>query len=59
LQPDAEKKIGVIIDIDVFTKQDFSANPADILDKFLSEMRWLKNKIFFQSITSKAKEMFL
>lgn len=54
----AEKKdIGLIVDIDVFTNEPFSLQKDD-LDKRLSEMRWLKNKIFFGSITQKTLELF-
>jgi uncharacterized protein (TIGR04255 family) len=49
--------IGVILDIDVFTGQEFEPDEAKLLHR-LSEMRWLKNKAFFGSVTDKALERF-
>lgn len=46
---------GVILDIDVFTKE-HNIN-RNSLEDHLIKMRWLKNKTFFGSITSKALEM--
>ena len=46
---------GLILDIDVFTTQPFSLD-QDVLEQYLAEMRWLKNKVFFGSITQKALE---
>ena len=46
---------GVILDIDVFT-----TGPTvnrDSLEQHLTKMRWLKNKVFFGSITSKTLEL--
>jgi len=40
----------LILDIDVFTQQPIEAND-DIIDKKLSDLHWLKNKIFFSIIT--------
>lgn len=49
--------IALILDIDVFTQNQFEYNEAQIKET-LNEMRWIKNKIFFNSLTSKAmKEM--
>lgn len=48
---------GLILDIDAFTTQDFELSEA-LLARRLLEMRWLKNKVFFGSITPKAKELF-
>jgi len=49
--------IGVILDIDVFTAQDFEPDDS-LLGRRLLEMRWLKNKAFFGSVTGKALERF-
>ena len=49
--------IALILDIDVFTTQGFDLDET-LLGRRLLEMRWLKNKVFFGSITKKALEMF-
>jgi uncharacterized protein (TIGR04255 family) len=49
--------IAVILDIDVFTTHGFDLDETLLSRRFL-EMRWLKNKVFFGSITKKALEMF-
>ncbi len=49
--------IAVILDIDVFTLQAFEHN-QNVLEQRLAEMRWLKNKAFFGSITQKALAIF-
>ena len=51
----AMEGIAIILDIDVFTLQPFPVDDAD-LERRLTEMRWLKNKSFFGTITSKALE---
>lgn len=48
---------GLILDIDVFTKQAFPADD-DILDDHLPKMRWLKNKIFFSVMSKQAINSF-
>jgi uncharacterized protein (TIGR04255 family) len=50
--------IALILDIDVFTTESFDLDEA-LLGRRLIEMRWLKNKVFFGSITEKARGMFL
>ena len=53
IQPSAkpdENDFGLIIDIDVFTTQKLPTD-REILRHHLEEMRWLKNKVFFGSIT--------
>jgi uncharacterized protein (TIGR04255 family) len=50
-------KIGLILDIDAFTTHPFELSPG-VLDQRLLEMRWLKNKAFFGSITPLALESF-
>lgn len=47
----------LILDIDVFTNQPFEPN-APLLEKRLAEMRWLKNKVFFESVTLDAVKLF-
>ena len=49
--------VALILDIDVFTTQAFDLDNA-VLARRLLEMRWLKNKAFFGSITKKALKMF-
>lgn len=53
----AVKEIGIILDIDVFTIQPFELQ-SGMLERYLAEMRWLKNKVFYGSITPKAVEKF-
>lgn len=50
-----QAEIGLILDIDVFTPVKFDCKEAAI-KKCLQEMRWLKNKIFFSSMTRKVIE---
>ena len=54
--PDPQSS-GIILDIDVFTTQPFEPDPQTI-EQRLTEMRWLKNKMFFGSVASKALEAF-
>jgi uncharacterized protein (TIGR04255 family) len=54
LQPPA---FGIIVDIDVFTTQAFETDSIAMERRF-SEMRWLKNRIFFGCVASKALEAF-
>lgn len=49
--------LSIILDIDVFTVPD-SVLSEDKLHDQLEEMRWLKNKVFFGSVTEKALEIF-
>ena len=48
-------EIGLILDIDVFMGNRFEYNESS-LKRFLEEMRWVKNKIFFTSLTEKIIE---
>ena len=48
---------GLILDIDIFTTQGFEVDEAT-LERRLLEMRWLKNKVFFGSVTPKARTLF-
>ena len=52
-----ESGVALILDIDVVTTQGFDLGET-LLEPRLLEMRWLKNKVFFGSITKKALEMF-
>ena len=49
--------VGVILDIDVFTDQEFELDEVKLVHRLL-EMRWLKNKAFFGSVTGKTIERF-
>jgi len=49
--------LAIILDIDVFTLQPFELRQG-LLATRLAEMRWLKNKVFFGSVTQKALESF-
>ncbi len=46
---------GVILDIDVFTTEPLVNQ--DLIGQHLTKMRWLKNKVFFGSITTKTLEL--
>ncbi|MBI3868429.1 MAG: TIGR04255 family protein [Verrucomicrobia bacterium] len=48
---------GIILDIDVFTVDDAQLEDRN-LSTSLAEMRWLKNKVFFGSITEKTKSIY-
>ena len=45
-------EIGLLLDIDVFTQNHFTYNELRIIE-CVEEMRWVKNKIFFSSLTDK------
>jgi len=47
------REIGLILDIDVFTENDFEYNEVHLIES-LERMRWVKNKVFFSSLTDKA-----
>ena len=53
--PQGDAKFGVILDIDVSTTEPIVNR--DLIEKHLENMRWLKNKVFFGSITTKTLEM--
>lgn len=59
IQPQAEALPGIrlILDIDVFTTHGFDLDETRLV-RNLEEMRWLKNKAFFGSVTEKALEGF-
>ncbi len=48
---------GLILDIDASTMQEFELDGA-VLEERLLEMRWLKNKVFFGSVTPTAMKLF-
>jgi uncharacterized protein (TIGR04255 family) len=47
----------VILDIDVFQEKSFNSDDPEIIST-LNKLREIKNRIFFGSITDKAKELF-
>ncbi|MEW6363673.1 MAG: TIGR04255 family protein [Acidobacteriota bacterium] len=49
--------ISLIIDIDVFTTQESALDDSVLLAR-LQEMRWVKNKVFFGSLTDRALEAY-
>ena len=49
--------LGLILDIDAFTTQGFEPEAA-LFEQRLLEMRWLKNKVFFGSVTPNALKLF-
>lgn len=49
--------VALVLDIDVFTTQSLDVDDGFFRQRLL-EMRWLKNKLFFGSITQKALDMF-
>jgi uncharacterized protein (TIGR04255 family) len=57
MQAGGSKVFGLLLDIDVFTTEPFDVQ-SDLLTQRLIEMRWLKNKAFFGSITEQALESF-
>ncbi len=54
--PNAQSGPILIFDIDIFTVQPAGMD-EQLLRRRLADMRWLKNKIFFGSITPKTKEL--
>ncbi len=59
IQPPQPTDVGpwLILDIDVFTTQPTDLGLRDVQDR-LTEMRWLKNRAFFGSLTNEAVERF-
>lgn len=49
--------IGLIVDIDAFTTQSLEIKEGVLVER-LAELRWLKNKTFFGSITPEAMGLF-
>lgn len=50
-----KQEAGLLLDIDVFMQKSFNCGEIQI-SKYMDEMRWVKNKIFFSSLTEKALE---
>jgi uncharacterized protein (TIGR04255 family) len=57
IQVTGNKGFGLLLDTDVFSTEPFDLRD-DLLTQRLVEMRWLKNKAFFGSITQQALETF-
>ncbi|MCK4358599.1 MAG: TIGR04255 family protein [Candidatus Cloacimonetes bacterium] len=53
-----DNKLPFIFDIDVFQINDYSNNTENIWEEF-EKLRVFKNEIFFNSLTQKAKELFI
>lgn len=49
--------IGLVVDIDAFTKMPLEIKEG-VLEQRLAELRWLKNKAFFGSITEETLKLF-
>lgn len=49
--------LSLILDIDAFTTQEFEWDET-LLERLLPELRWLKNKVFFGSLTANAMKLF-
>jgi uncharacterized protein (TIGR04255 family) len=61
IQPPADDKlsgVALILDIDVLTTQDYEIDDVLELKQHLLEMQWLKNKVFFGSLTDKSLALF-
>lgn len=56
-QAPAVQGLNLILDIDAFSTQGFEADEAG-LRRHLLEMRWLKNKVFFGSVTQLTLKLF-
>lgn len=54
----SEAVLPLVLDIDVFRERSFDPNSADLWNAF-EDLREFKNQIFFNSITEKAKELFV
>lgn len=55
--PVIAQESGLILDIAVFTSSTIACDDHD-LERLLPEMRWLKNRIFFELLTKKAIDSF-
>ena len=56
--PNAEHRLNLIVDIDVFTSSATVPNDESERNRMLAEMRWIKNKSFFGLFTKSAIEQF-
>jgi len=50
--------VSVILDIDVYRETEFSPDGVEMWE-YLSQLRALKNAVFFESLTEKAVELYL
>ena len=50
-------KVPIILDIDVFKKKEYAVDKNDVWDD-IEKLRELKNRIFFEFITKKTKELY-
>jgi len=57
-EPTENQKLPLIIDIDVVRQSNFTKDTFDTMWDEFGELRNIKNDIFFNSITDKAKELF-
>lgn len=57
MQPVEADKSALIIDIDVSTTRE-TPGTKESLDRLLPTMRWLKNMVFFELLTTKAIDAF-
>lgn len=55
--PQLQASSGLFLDIDVYTNSAMLSDGAE-MDETLRRMRWLKNKVFFNLITSEALRLF-
>ena len=55
---DEPSSVALILDIDVVATQGYELDKGAALSRHLIEMRWLKNKVFFGSLTDKALSSF-
>lgn len=51
-------RVSVILDIDVYRETEFSPDGVEMWE-YLSQLRALKNAVFFESLTEKAVELYL
>lgn len=57
IEPPQENRLPLIFDIDVFREAPFDPTGLEIWEG-MEQLRQLKNEIFFNSVTEKAKELF-
>lgn len=55
--PELQQSSGLFLDIDVFSTTTIQNEPGP-LDEALTQLRWLKNKVFFSLLTDAALESF-
>lgn len=52
------ERLGLIIDIDVTREQSFQLKDLTEIERYLLEMRWLKNRAFFGSVTERVLKAY-